>query len=269
VIRDITIEGNSSRVTHHGGTRDYLAPELQIQNPIIPMRSSIAAGPQVRVSVANKVKFTRKADVYAAGIVFLELVTLKVPKKLVDSWPLIDKSPDCPDSLRKCLAASLAEDPAIREPFPNLLLILKEGREEIIAIPESFYFSSRRLSRISTTQYNREQKRRTLDEADVERVKRESFVGDQRRRTLEPAETLEIQRVKRVSITIHGDEMDNGLNAGEGHRIERRSSAISHREEKEDQRAVRRLADHSEEGGQVLEDQNVMRVSTIRHEDMS
>jgi serine/threonine protein kinase len=202
VIRDITIEGNStSRVTHHGGTRDYLAPELRKQTA---SRASNAADPPARNSVAKKAKFTRKGDVYAAGIVFLELVTLKGPAKLYDSLPLIKNSPECPDSLRKCLESSLAEDPAQRESFSNLRLILKEGREDIVAIPESFYFSSKRLSRISATRWNRDQKRSTLEEAE-------------RRASLDGGE---------IQKAMHGFSITPTLSPGEekGQRNERRLS---------------------------------------------
>jgi hypothetical protein len=56
--------------------------------------------------------------------------------------------------------------------------------------------------------------------------------------------------------------MEKGVHTEDNQKIDRRSSAISRREEKEDQRTVQRLA---KEGGRVLdeaEDQNVMRVST-------
>jgi serine/threonine protein kinase len=263
VIRDITIEGNSSsRVTHHGGTRDYLAPELRNQDT---MRNSIVADTPQRISAVKKAKFSRKADVYAAGIVFLELVTLKGPKNLYKSWPLIERSQDCPNPLRNCLASSLDEDPAKREPFPNLLLILKEGREEIVAIPESFFFSSKRLSRISTTQYNREQRRRTLDEVEIERVKRESFAGDQRRRTLE---ANEIQKAMRVSVT-HGEEIRKEAKDDiELQRIERRS--VARREDKEVQKLGRKLTDQREESSRKSDEsegKEIPRVSNNQREE--
>jgi serine/threonine protein kinase len=87
-------------------------------------------------------KFTKKTDHYAAGIIFLELVALRDAEKLIDSWPLIEKSTDCPALLRACLASTLDEDPTKRTSFSKLLVILREGREEMVSIPESFYFSN-------------------------------------------------------------------------------------------------------------------------------
>jgi hypothetical protein len=88
----------------------------------------------------RKAKFTKKADLFAAGIVFLELVTLKGPKNLYDDdWPLIEKSPFCPPSLRMCLASLLDEDPVKRTSFAEMLLILRGGRAEIVALPETFF----------------------------------------------------------------------------------------------------------------------------------
>jgi hypothetical protein len=88
----------------------------------------------------RKAKFTKKADLFAAGIVFLELVTLKVPKDLYDEeWPLIEESSNCPPSLRVCLASLLDEDPANRTSFAEMLLILRDGRAEIVALPETFF----------------------------------------------------------------------------------------------------------------------------------
>jgi hypothetical protein len=88
----------------------------------------------------KKAKFTKKADLFTAGIVFLELVTLKGPKNLYDvEWPMIKESPYCPPSLRVCLASLLDEDPANRTSFAEMLLTLRDGRAEIVALPETFF----------------------------------------------------------------------------------------------------------------------------------
>jgi hypothetical protein len=88
----------------------------------------------------RKAKFTKKADLFAAGIVFLELVTLKGPKNLFDDeWPLIKESPHCPPSLRACLASLLDEDPVRRTSFAEMLLILRGGRADIVALPNTFF----------------------------------------------------------------------------------------------------------------------------------
>jgi serine/threonine protein kinase len=80
----------------------------------------------------RKAKFTKKADLFAGGIVFLELVTLKDPKNLYDiEWPSIDRSAYCPTSMRAILASMLDADPAKRTSFADILPILKKGRAEI------------------------------------------------------------------------------------------------------------------------------------------
>lgn len=54
----------SSSVEHLGGTKSYQAPEL----------------------FKFGAKFTRKCDVYAAGIIFLEIATLQPPQGLVNTF---------------------------------------------------------------------------------------------------------------------------------------------------------------------------------------
>jgi hypothetical protein len=188
-------------VSHHGGTWDYLAPELKMD------RRKSSMTPERRNSTTKKAKFTKKADVFAAGIVFLEIVTLKGSKRLyTDTWPLIEASTECPDSLRLCLANSLDADPTKRTTFTDLIGILKVGKEDIFAISESFYFSSKRLSCISVTKFDRE-RRKTLD--DNERKKEEpksldierqwiNHIQKQRRKTLDNASLNMFTR--RVSI---------------------------------------------------------------------
>jgi serine/threonine protein kinase len=59
VIRDLTESAKlNSKVEHHGGTKYYLAPELWDRHP----------------------KFSKKCDVFASGIILIELITLKKPK---------------------------------------------------------------------------------------------------------------------------------------------------------------------------------------------
>jgi serine/threonine protein kinase len=89
-------------------------------------------------------KFTEEMDIYAAGIIMLEIITLRAPNtNLINLLPLIVKNPECPRSLRVFLAATLDEDPAKRSSFLKLLVILKEGRRNIVDAPESFFFCSK------------------------------------------------------------------------------------------------------------------------------
>jgi serine/threonine protein kinase len=71
-------------------------------------------------------KFTKKADVYSAGIVFLELLALKPPSlDMYDHmWPKII-SVGLPHALNKVLSGCLDEDPSHRLLFPALVDLLQ------------------------------------------------------------------------------------------------------------------------------------------------
>jgi serine/threonine protein kinase len=102
-------------VKHQGGPTDYLAPEIIAQNS----------------------KFTKKCDVFAAGIVFLELITLKTPDGLyAECWPRL-MAQRIPESIIHILSQSLDSDPANRSTFSKIRKILESNRERISAITES------------------------------------------------------------------------------------------------------------------------------------
>jgi serine/threonine protein kinase len=103
---------SSIRVSINGGTGCYQAPELFKRNA----------------------KFSRRADVFAAGVVFLELLTLQKPHNLWDDlYPGILKV-KLPAALLKCFSNSLDPDPAKRMQFVDLLVLLRS--QEGIAIGE-------------------------------------------------------------------------------------------------------------------------------------
>jgi serine/threonine protein kinase len=103
---------SSSKVSINGGTNCYQAPELFKRNP----------------------KFSRRADVFAAGIIFLELLTLQKPNTLWDDlYPgILDVK--LPAVLLKCLSNSLDPNPEKRMHFKDLLVLLRS--QEGIAIGE-------------------------------------------------------------------------------------------------------------------------------------
>jgi serine/threonine protein kinase len=78
-------------------------------------------------------KFTKKADVFAAGIIFLELIALTSPNTLFEVlWPRILEIP-LPPALKKILCKSLAEAPQKRTgSFAELLRILRSNEEEVV-----------------------------------------------------------------------------------------------------------------------------------------
>jgi serine/threonine protein kinase len=93
----------SSQVSIKGGTICYQAPELFKRNA----------------------KFSRRADVFAAGIIFLELLTLQKPNTLWDDlFPGILKV-KLPAVLLTCFSNSLDPDPEKRMQFKGLLLLLR------------------------------------------------------------------------------------------------------------------------------------------------
>jgi hypothetical protein len=78
-------------------------------------------------------KFSRRADVFAAGVVFLELLTLQKPNTLWDDlYPGILKV-KLPAALLKCFSSSLDPDPEKRMHFMELLLLLKSQEGTAIA----------------------------------------------------------------------------------------------------------------------------------------
>jgi serine/threonine protein kinase len=103
---------SSSKVSINGGTSCYQAPEL----------------------FKKKAKFSRRADVFAAGVVFLELLTLQKPNNLWDDlYPgILDVK--LPAVLLKCFSNSLDPDPEKRMHFKDLLVLLRS--QEGIAIGE-------------------------------------------------------------------------------------------------------------------------------------
>jgi serine/threonine protein kinase len=93
----------SSKVSINGGTNCYQAPELFKKNA----------------------KFSRRADVFAAGVVFLELLTLQKPNTLWDDlYPGILKV-KLPAVQLKCFSSSLDPDPGKRIQFKDLLVLLR------------------------------------------------------------------------------------------------------------------------------------------------
>jgi serine/threonine protein kinase len=99
---------SSTKVSINGGTTCYQAPEL----------------------FKRKAKFSRRADVFAAGVVFLELLTLQKPNNLYyDQYPGILKV-KLPAVLLKCFSVTLNPDPAKRVQFTDLLVLLRsqDGR---------------------------------------------------------------------------------------------------------------------------------------------
>jgi serine/threonine protein kinase len=103
---------SSSKVSINGGTDCYQAPEL----------------------FKKKAKFSRRADVFAAGVVFLELLTLQKPNCLwEDLYPgILDVK--LPEVLLKCYSSSLDPDPEKRIQFKELLELLKS--QDGVAIRE-------------------------------------------------------------------------------------------------------------------------------------
>jgi serine/threonine protein kinase len=78
-------------------------------------------------------KFTKKADVFAAGIIFLELIALASPSTLYEVlWPRVLNIP-LPPALKEILSKSLAEAPRKRTgSFAELLLILRSNEEQVV-----------------------------------------------------------------------------------------------------------------------------------------
>jgi serine/threonine protein kinase len=79
-------------------------------------------------------KFSKKADVFAAGIIFLELISLCPPNTLYqDLWPRIIEVVPLPSVLIEILSKSLAESPKTRTgSFEELLLLLRISEEKAV-----------------------------------------------------------------------------------------------------------------------------------------
>jgi serine/threonine protein kinase len=108
-------QSSSSKVSINGGTHCYQAPELFSYNA----------------------KFSRRADVFAAGVIFLELLTLQKPNSLYrDIYPAILKV-KLPDALLRCLSSSLDFDPEKRIQFTELLALLRSEDGKVIGRMES------------------------------------------------------------------------------------------------------------------------------------
>jgi hypothetical protein len=76
--------------------------------------------------LVHNAKFTKKPDVFAAGIIFLELIALCSPATLYKVlWPRI-LSVSLPPSLKQILKMSLEPNPELRSgSFEDKLMILK------------------------------------------------------------------------------------------------------------------------------------------------
>jgi serine/threonine protein kinase len=103
---------NSVKADVKGGTRCYQAPEL----------------------FKRKAKFSRKADVFASGVIFLELLTMHGPNELSSVWWPRILGFKLPPVLLKCLEESLTEDPAGRKYFEELMPLLTTGKDSILKL---------------------------------------------------------------------------------------------------------------------------------------
>lgn len=92
-----------------GGTRAYQAPEL----------------------FKMEAKFTKKCDVYAAGVVFLEIVTLMPPLGLKTEFLPLIIGKGLPSSIETCLTSFLSDNPKDRPHFAQSLKVLQVGKSEI------------------------------------------------------------------------------------------------------------------------------------------
>lgn len=99
-----------------GGTRAYQAPELFHL-----------------FGQDEEVKFTKKCDVFAAGIVFLELISLRGASGLVKKlMPSCAEGKGLPESFEIYLKCSLAVDPHERKHFSELLAILNKDESSVV-----------------------------------------------------------------------------------------------------------------------------------------
>jgi serine/threonine protein kinase len=97
-----------------GGTKAYQAPELFVMNA----------------------KFSKKADVFAFGVIVLELIMMENPARLYDRlWPKILHVKEIPSPLLDCLSSTLDEDPHFRKNFSDIYEML-ESAEAILCETE-------------------------------------------------------------------------------------------------------------------------------------
>jgi serine/threonine protein kinase len=98
----------SKSVKHNGGTFDYMAPELFSMNA----------------------KFTKRCDLFAAGIIILEIITLIGPSILYETlYPTILEK-NLPKSILYCLKSSLDYDPKRRTSFQLMYKALANDTSE-------------------------------------------------------------------------------------------------------------------------------------------
>jgi serine/threonine protein kinase len=103
----------STKVPINGGTICYQAP---VSNFVFLIKKELFSW---------KAMFTRKADVFAAGVIFLELLTLQKPNRLYDDlYPHILEV-GLPPALLQCFSNTLEEDPTKRMHFSELFELLK------------------------------------------------------------------------------------------------------------------------------------------------
>jgi hypothetical protein len=82
-----------------------------------------------------RAKFSKKADVFAAGIIFLELISLSPPNTLYQVlYPRIVHDSLLPAELKDILSKSLAEAIKARTgSFDELLFQLRSSQEKVVA----------------------------------------------------------------------------------------------------------------------------------------
>lgn len=98
----------TSFVQWNGGTKYYQAPEL--------------------FEDGGTGKFYKKSDVFSAGIVYLEIISLRSPENLFkELWPrILGKGLASP--LEQVLSGSLAMNTRERKSFDELFATLEEGK---------------------------------------------------------------------------------------------------------------------------------------------
>jgi hypothetical protein len=84
----------------------------------------------------RKAKFSRKADVFASGVLFLEMLTLDKPNELYDEWWPRILDVKLPKVLLKCIEGSLDENPANRIHFDALVILISSGRGSIVEMKD-------------------------------------------------------------------------------------------------------------------------------------
>lgn len=106
-----SMAGVASFVEWNGGSKCYQAPELFKDN--------------------GSGKFYKKSDVFSAGIVYLEIISLKSPEGLFKLlWPQILVK-GLPLPLEQLLSGSLEMKPDDRRSFVELFTILEIGNDQI------------------------------------------------------------------------------------------------------------------------------------------